>query len=128
MIWAIGHHGQDKNLIIIHLKIIFMDKSSISISYLVAWILAIICIAIAAYFIYRYISRSPLDCSQCGAELTAWCGKCYKLCGPDMAGWGGTPNKMDDELRECINRCHLRSVYSECNTDAYEDCRAYIGI
>lgn len=103
-----------------------MSKADVSIPYLVAWILGIICLAIAAYLIYRYITKSPLDCSQCSAELTAWCGKCYKICG--RANWDGSPNPMDEELKECMSRCNLGPQYDSCTSDgAFNLCRAYIG-
>ncbi len=105
-----------------------MGKSSVSIPYLVAWILGIICLAVALYLLYRYTTKSGLDCSQCSAEVTAWCGKCYKICGPAEKGWNNAPNSMDEKLKECISRCNLGPERTNCNVDAFKYCKAYIGI
>lgn len=106
-----------------------MGKSSVSIPYLVAWILGIIVLALAVYLIYKYIKRGPLDCSQCSAEFTAWCVRCYKIHGSEKTNWDGGENYMDDELKECIGRCTLGiDEHDSCNDLAFDDCKAFIGL
>jgi hypothetical protein len=105
-----------------------MSKSSVSIHYLVTWLLGIITLAVAAYLIYKYIGNSQLSCSQCNAELTSWCAKCYKICGGIKADWDGATNIMDDKLKECMSKCSLGSPLSSCGTAEFDFCKAYIGI
>jgi len=104
-----------------------MSKSSVSIPYLVAWVLGIITLVVAVYFIYSYIMKSPLNCAQCRAEVTGWCARCYRACGAAKKNWNGAPNSMNEKLKECINRCNLGSEYNLCDSAAFEFCAAYIG-
>ena len=101
-----------------------MHKASISIPYVVAFLLGIITLVVAVYLMYRYIWNAPVSCQECNAQMTAWCVKCYKIYGP--ANWGGTANAMDNKLQECIIRCNLGGVLSSCGPQELNKCKAYI--
>jgi hypothetical protein len=105
-----------------------MSKSSISVQYIVAWLLGIITLAVAAYLIYRYIGNAPLNCSQCSAEITGWCAKCFRIYGGEKINWGGASNPMEEKLVECMPKCSLGSPMAACGPTEFDFCKAYIGI
>ncbi len=102
-----------------------MSKADTSTTYIVAFILGIIVLAIAAYLMYKYVTKSQLNCSQCSAELTAWCVKCYKIYGKTL--WGGETSLMDTKLSECVVKCNLLSgPLNSCDNTAFDLCKSYI--
>ena len=93
-----------------------------------AWLLGLITLGIAVYFIYMHITGSSFECSQCSAELTAWCARCYRICGGAETNWNGAENFMHEKLKECMNKCDLGSERNSCDGSAFEFCKGYIGI
>jgi hypothetical protein len=99
-----------------------MSKADVSIQYIVAMILGIVVLLLAAYLIYVYIFKSPFNCTKCTTEVTAWCGKCYKIYG--KTGWDGY--MMDQKVKDCVSKCQLSSSsYDDCGA-AFEFCKSYI--
>jgi len=77
-----------------------------------------------------YITGSPLDCSQCGAKLSAWCMTCYNINYPKATGWEGA-NNMDPKLAECVVRCNLLGSGHDSCADIDDEtpsdfCKGYI--
>lgn len=104
-----------------------MDKADTSISYIVAFLLGIIVLAVAVYLLYKYINNPQFNCQQCSAELTSWCVKCYKIYGAAASDWGGAENTMDTKLSQCVVKCNLLSAaLNNCGSEAFMHCKGYI--
>jgi len=101
-----------------------MSKADISISHVMAIFIGVIVLSVAVYLIFYHFRKNPLNCTQCTAELAAWCVECYKICG--RSNWGAD-NVMSTELGECVTRCDLLSAAtSSCDVNSFEFCKAYI--
>jgi len=102
-----------------------MSKADFSISQVLAIFIGVICLSVVAYLIFYYFRKSPLNCTQCTAELAAWCVECYKMCG--SVNWNGEENAMGNELGECVTKCDLlNAARNYCDSTSFEFCRAYI--
>jgi len=99
-------------------------KRGLAIPYIIALILGIIILAVAAYLIYKAVTRDQINCQECRARFTTWCSVCY------LGDWEHE-NQLGDELAKCVDKCGYWTgaiASKNCNLDKDEATEACASI